>query len=178
MDLRDAIGSQRVGRYWLWSEAEIALLRSGQPIPHRTARACKYKRLDLGIRIRPIKYLSKNPYKPPKQVLGDIPWPSWWRRAHLMRVEGYSPLEIARILIKDIKAVRAALYPSEREKRRQRNLRLRQKVECRAKQQERDKAREHDREKDKLRSIARFEWRAAGGDPRALERFYRAYDCL
>ena len=178
MDLRDAIGSQRVGRYWLWSEAEIALLRSGQSIPHRTARACKYKRLDLGIRIRPTNYLAKSPYEPPKQVPGDIPWPSWWRRAHLMRVEGYGALEIARILIKDEKAVRAALYPSEREKRLQRNLRLRQKIECRAMQQEREKAREHDRARDKLRRIARVQWRAAGGDPRALEQFYRAFDCL
>ena len=178
MDLLRAIGCQRVGRYWRWSEAEISLLRAGQPIPHRTARACEYKRHALGIRVRPGNYLVKAPYEAPKPVSGKIPWPSWWRRAHLMRVEGYGAAEIARTLVQDIKSVRAALYPSEYEKRAQRSRLRRQKPEYRAKQQERSRAREPDLLRNKVRQYARIEWRAAGGDPRALERYYRAFDCL
>jgi hypothetical protein len=93
-----------------------------------------------------------------------------------MRLEGRQPTEIARILGREMNAVRGALYPEIHESLLRSSRRRKQKPASITWQKERRQVR--DRERDKLRELARPEWRAAGGDPRALERFYRAFDCL
>jgi hypothetical protein len=133
-------------------------------------------RSKYGIRTWPAHHLVKAPYKPPTPVPGKIPWPAWRRRAHLMRLEGRQPTEIARILGREMNAVRGALYPEIHESLLRSSRRRKQKPASITWQKERRQVR--DRERDKLRELARPEWRAAGGDPRALERFYRAFDCL
>jgi hypothetical protein len=139
----------------IWTDEEIDLLLSGQPVPYRTDSACAYRRRKLGILSGPAHHLVKAPYEPPTPVPGKIPWPSWWRRAHLMRVEGRQATEIARLLGQDVYAVRGALYAKAHESHLRSSRRRKQTPASLAKQQQRRQVR--DRERDKLRELARFE---------------------
>lgn len=159
-----------------WTDDELALLRSGQPVPYRTANACKLKRRALGFHKGPGNYLARAPYEPPTPVPGKIPWPSWWRRAHLMRVEGYKITQICRILGLHEHSVRCALYPKFHETHLRESRRRKQKPASLA--QERERPRDRDPVREKLRRFARLKWRAAGGKPNDLEKLYREYGCL
>lgn len=165
-----------------WTDEEIGLLLAGQRVPYRTAYACTHKRRKLGFRKGPGPYLAKAPYEPPKPVPGKIPWPRWWRRVHLMRVEGYRVAEIARLLGRHPAEIRGALYPHSYEQRaascRRYHARKMLDPVYYAEQRAREREALSDRVRKKARFLARSEWRAAGGAPSALEGFYRAFECL
>lgn len=108
-----------------WSEAELALLRSGRPVPTRTIIAYRSMRRKIGIIVGRPRRFADAPYEAPKPVPGKIPWPKWWNRAHAMRASGLGAYEIARLLKQDREAVRAALYPSVDAARKEKLRRLR-----------------------------------------------------
>lgn len=178
MDRRRAIAGQRVGPHWRWSEAEIALLKAGQPVPSRTPSSCQSKRHRLGIFTQPRN--RKLPYRPPTPVPGEIPWPAWWTRAHKLRSEGFKLARIAEILNKYSPQVRVALYPDYREKcllaKRQAYERIKG-TPAYIQASHESKARQ-DCQRISARQHARAQWRESGGKPSDLERLYRRYECL
>ena len=180
MQSSDFVRSQRVGRGWAWSEEEEELLRSGHyQVPGRSRNACMKKRRKLKLFLRSRRRCGL--YQPPQvPEAGQIPWPKWWRRAHSMKLAGYTLTEIARLLGRGRTAVEAALYHEVRTRRSLAIKRWRQPFlsdpEWRRRNYARDAMQDHGRLK--ARSYAREQWRAAGGKPEALEGFYRKYECL
>lgn len=178
MNLQGVIRGQRCGRGWLWDESEIALLLSGRPVPTRSRCACETKRS----RLTTLKKFRRRrlPYDPPKPTPGMIPWPTWWDRAHQMRREGYRPIDIANLLAKRKTQVREALYPDFREKclENKRRAYLRNRENPSFVEAHRKRHAQQDHKRLAARAHAREEWRAAGGKPNALIRFYRRYECL
>jgi hypothetical protein len=162
-----------------WTHEETRLLREGKAVPSRTSYACQHRRSKLGL-TRANYYLAWAPYEPPAPPApGAIPWPKWWKRAHLMRKEGYNPAEISRALGKCQVSVRRALYPAvkargdelhnERQRKRRQNPGI--------KQAEVTNWKPADHKRSYIRAMARAEWRASGGKPDDLEKLYRKYEC-
>lgn len=178
--LRDEIRDQRIAMNWRWSEEEIALLQAGLPTPNRSEMARKKKRLSLGIHLKqPCR--TSAPYRPPlPRPSGHIPWPRWWDRAHALRRAGYGPTEIASILGKNRFTVSSALYPDVKERCALNTKRFQHAVSKDPERRTLDskRAKLRDGKRLQIRRLAREEWREGGGEPSALERYYRKYECL
>lgn len=153
--MTDIANLERFGAIWRPEEDE--LIRKGLPVPNRTKRAIKLRRMKLKIN-KPEPVKLADPYRP----MNRREAPAWWKRALRLNASGLGSQAIATIMGRHVDSVRHVL----RESRRARNRRVRPQGE----RQPRDNKRAM------IRAAARDQWEADGKE-KPLSTYYARFEC-